>query len=661
MVNTTNLPAKKKAGVLGATGSVGQRFILLLSQHPQFDLVAIGASSRSAGKKYIDACTWKQTDLMPKSAEDLIVSDCTSNSFKDCDIVFSGLDADVAGPIEKEFVESGLVVISNAKNYRRAENVPLIVPIANSDHLKMIENRIKIEGKQGFIICISNCSTAGLVAPLKPLVDQFGPLEFLSTTTLQAISGAGFSPGVSGIDILDNIVPYISGEEDKIEWEAKKVLGSLNDDATEFILDNDLRVSAQCNRVAVSDGHTECVSFKFKNRPAPSLEQIKSCLRDYVCEAKLLNCHSAPDHTIHVLEQPDRPQPRLDRNRDAGYGVSVGRIRPDPIFDYKMVILSHNTIIGAAGSGSTADDKTGNSSDSTDSNSKLNSNSITTPSSGNFNINKLDVNAIPLKSSHDESDLRQSAFHNFMNHQNDSFNNINSNSKSKFYLLDNNSESCESLCENIESSTINSFEKSTINNSIPNNISQIVESHISQINNNGNKNIEKNDDLKDDLTKFTTESTQSYSYTPVSVNSLTMRLNVLKRSLEILLENPEWLNTSLESFPDYNIHLNPLLSLSNNSNKKISYDNKIDSSKLKDFLKMEKNVSSSTLQNLLQTAINSDKNSSIITPPPLPESSNENIITPPSTQIFSARSNSISSNSSQVNNITINDDTLRDL
>ncbi|GAV30429.1 aspartate-semialdehyde dehydrogenase [Pichia membranifaciens] len=153
------------------------------------------------------------------------------------------------------------------------------------------------------------------------------------------------------IDILDNIVPYISGEEDKIEWEAKKILGGLNEDATEFQLDDDLLVSAQCNRVAVSDGHTECVSFKFRNRPEPSLEQVKQCLRDYVCEAKLLGCHSAPERAIHVLEQPDRPQPRLDRNRDAGYGVSVGRIRPDPIFDYKMVILSHNTIIGAAGSG----------------------------------------------------------------------------------------------------------------------------------------------------------------------------------------------------------------------------------------------------------------------------------------------------------------------
>lgn len=341
----------KKAGVLGATGSVGQRFILLLSQHPQFELAAIGASARSAGKKYIDACVWKQTELMPESAYDLVVSECKADAFKDCDVVFSGLDADFAGDIEKEFVDAGLVVVSNAKNFRRDPQVPLIVPIANSDHLKMIENRVKASGKQGFNICISNCSTAGLVAPLKPLVDQFGPLEFLSTTTLQAISGAGFSPGVSGIDILDNIVPYISGEEDKIEWEAKKILGSLNDDATDFILDEQLKVSAQCNRVAVSDGHTECVSFKFKNRPAPSVDQIKQCLKDYVCEAKILGCHSAPEHAIHVLEQPDRPQPRLDRNRDAGYGVSVGRIRPDPIFDFKMVILSHNTIIGAAGSG----------------------------------------------------------------------------------------------------------------------------------------------------------------------------------------------------------------------------------------------------------------------------------------------------------------------
>lgn len=338
----------RKAGVLGATGSVGQRFILLLSEHPEFELVAIGASSRSAGKKYVDCCTWKQTDLMPQSAQNLIVSECTPDAFKDCQIVFSGLDSDFAGEIEKNFVDAGLPVISNAKNYRREKHVPLVVPIANSNHLDLLKST-QLQGK-GIHICISNCSTAGLVAPLKPLVDKFGPLQYISTTTLQAISGAGFSPGVSGIDILDNIVPYISGEEDKIEWEAKKILGSLSDDNSELILDDQLLVSAQCNRVAVSDGHTECVSFKFKNSK-PSLDEVKQCLKDYVCEATKLGCHSAPKQAIHVLEQPDRPQPRLDRNRDAGFGVSVGRIRPDPIFDYKMVILSHNTVIGAAGSG----------------------------------------------------------------------------------------------------------------------------------------------------------------------------------------------------------------------------------------------------------------------------------------------------------------------
>lgn len=344
----------KRAGVLGATGAVGQRFILLLADHPQFELSVLGASARSAGKKYSDATEWKQTDLLPNSAADIVVTECTVEAFKDCDIVFSGLDHDYAGPIEKAFVEAGLVVVSNAKNYRREPDVPLLVPIVNTDHLDMISKRLEKakangEKKPGYIICISNCSTAGLVAPLKPLIEKFGPLEFVTTTTLQAISGAGFSPGVPGIDILDNIIPYISGEEDKIEWEAKKILGGLNENG--FDMANDMKVSAQCNRVAVSDGHTECISFKFKNQPAPSIEELKKCLIEYECEAKLLGCHSAPEKTIHVLEQPDRPQPRLDRNRDDGYGVSVGRIRPDPVFDYKMVVLSHNTIIGAAGAG----------------------------------------------------------------------------------------------------------------------------------------------------------------------------------------------------------------------------------------------------------------------------------------------------------------------
>lgn len=353
-----NKMVKKVAGVLGATGSVGQRFILLLADHPDFELKVLGASSRSAGKKYIDAVNWKQTDLLPKFAESIVVSECTPEAFKECDVVFSGLDADYAGPIEKAFKDSGLAVISNAKNYRREEDVPLVVPISNPEHLEMIGTKVskaKAEGKEkpGFIVCISNCSTAGLVAPLKPLVEKFGPISLLTTTTLQAISGAGFSPGVPGIDILDNIIPYIGGEEDKMEWETKKILGSLNADKSKVNLlsDDEIKVSAQCNRVAVSDGHTECISLKFKNQPPPSVEEVKQCLRDYVCDATKLGCHSAPKQTIHVLEQNDRPQPRLDRNRDNGYGVSVGRIREDPVLDFKMVVLSHNTIIGAAGAG----------------------------------------------------------------------------------------------------------------------------------------------------------------------------------------------------------------------------------------------------------------------------------------------------------------------
>lgn len=349
---------KKVAGVLGATGSVGQRFILLLADHPDFELKVLGASSRSAGKKYVDAVNWKQTDLMPDFAKSIVVSECKADAFEECDVVFSGLDADYAGSIEKEFKEHGLAVISNAKNYRREQDVPLVVPISNPEHLDMIQTqlaRASEAGKEkpGFIVCISNCSTAGLVAPLKPLVEKFGPIKLLTTTTLQAISGAGFSPGVPGIDILDNIIPYISGEEDKIEWETKKILGSLSEDKSEVNLlsDEEIKVSAQCNRVAVSDGHTECISLKFKNQPPPSVEAVKQCLRDYVCDASKMGCYSAPKQTIHVLEQNDRPQPRLDRIRDHGYGVSVGRIREDPVLDFKMVVLSHNTVIGAAGAG----------------------------------------------------------------------------------------------------------------------------------------------------------------------------------------------------------------------------------------------------------------------------------------------------------------------
>ncbi|EGV66598.1 aspartate-semialdehyde dehydrogenase [Yamadazyma tenuis] len=351
--------ALKKAGVLGATGSVGQRFILLLADHPEFELYALGASSRSSGKAYKDAVKWKQTSLLPAKAQDLVVTECKPEGrFAECDVVFSGLDSDVAGEVEKAFSEKGLAVISNAKNYRRAEDVPLIVPIVNTDHLSVVEKRVKDarakgEPKSGFIVCISNCSTAGLVAPLKPLVDAYGPIDLLTATTLQAISGAGFSPGVSGIDVLDNVVPFISGEEEKMEWETKKILGTVNAAQTGFDLipESSMKVSAQCNRIAVSDGHTECISLRFKSDKKPTVDELKQTLRNYQCEAFKLGCPSAPKNTIHVLEEEDRPQPRLDRDRDNGYGVSVGRVREDPVLDFKMVVLSHNTVIGAAGAG----------------------------------------------------------------------------------------------------------------------------------------------------------------------------------------------------------------------------------------------------------------------------------------------------------------------
>lgn len=323
----------------------------LLADHPDFDLAVLGASSRSAGKKYVDAAEWKQASLLPTKVADMIVKECTPENFKECDVVFSGLDADYAGDIEKAFVDAGLVIISNAKNYRRAENVPLVVPTCNPEHLDICAN-LKKQGK-GFQICISNCSTAGMVVPLKALQEKFGPITTMIVTTMQAVSGAGFSPGISSMDILDNLIPYISGEEDKLEWEPRKILANIASDGVSFdiIPEEDFKISAACNRVAVIDGHTECLSIKFKQSPPPSVEEVKAALREFRSPVQDLGCHSAPKNIIHVFEQPNRPQPRLDRDRDAGYACSVGRVREDPVLDIKFVVLSHNTILGAAGSG----------------------------------------------------------------------------------------------------------------------------------------------------------------------------------------------------------------------------------------------------------------------------------------------------------------------
>ncbi|KAL4076372.1 hypothetical protein V8B97DRAFT_2020193 [Scleroderma yunnanense] len=344
-----------KVGVLGATGTVGQRFITLIANHPWFTIHALGASPRSAGKPYAKAANWKQTTRIPSIVREMVVHECKPEHFKDCAIVFSGLDADVAGEIEGAFRAADLAVFSNAKNYRRDPSVPLIVPLVNDSHLSMVRQQQALHDpplQRGFILTNANCSTTGLVVPLRALEKTFGLLEACFVTTMQAISGAGY-PGVPGLDILDNIVPYIGGEEEKMEWETLKILGGISDDgdgkkAFDMHSSHPLRVSASCNRVPVIDGHTMTVSVRFSRRPPPSPQQVREALVAYTPEAQSMGCPSAPVHAIFVHEEPDRPQPRLDRYYQDGAGVSVGRVRQCPVLDIKFVVLANNVSIGAA-------------------------------------------------------------------------------------------------------------------------------------------------------------------------------------------------------------------------------------------------------------------------------------------------------------------------
>ncbi|KIK63863.1 hypothetical protein GYMLUDRAFT_259535 [Collybiopsis luxurians FD-317 M1] len=379
-------PRKIRVGVLGATGTVGQRFITLLSEHPWFVIEALGASERSKGKKYKDAVKWKQTiplaglglggvgveklsssDLSDDGRiADVVVKGCTPQEFRNCQIVFSGLDADVAGDIESAFRSAEIPIFSNAKNYRRDPNVPLIVPLVNPSHLSIIPQQRRLHSptlSKGFIVTNANCSTTGYVIPLAALEKAFGPIESVLVTTMQAISGAGY-PGVPSLDILGNVVPYISGEEEKIEWETLKILGGITESESEVDGDgtplktfdmhqagglSPLRVSASCNRVPVVDGHMECVSVRFHRRPPPSPQQVREALAAFTPEIQSLGCPSAPRKAIEVFEEPDRPQPRLDvKGNHNGAGVSVGRVRQCQVLDVKFVVLSDNVSIGAA-------------------------------------------------------------------------------------------------------------------------------------------------------------------------------------------------------------------------------------------------------------------------------------------------------------------------
>jgi len=328
---------KYRVGILGATGTVGQRFIQLLQGHPQFEITALAASDRSAGKSYAEACAWKLTGNIPDNVRDIVVRPIDPPL--DCDIVFSSLPSSVARETEEAFARAGYPVISNSSAYRMDEDVPLLIPEVNPDHLGLIDVQQSKRGfTKGFIVTNPNCAVVSIAPPLAAVHRRFG-VEAAIVTTMQAISGAGY-PGVPSFDITDNVVPYISGEEPKVETEAQKILGDF---AGGTIRAAGFSVSAQCFRVNVVDGHTAAVRVKLKDRG--TLEEIVEAMRSFTG----LNLHSAPARFIDVTDEPSRPQPRLDRDNGNGMTITVGRIFPDTVFDYRFVALSHNTVRGAAG------------------------------------------------------------------------------------------------------------------------------------------------------------------------------------------------------------------------------------------------------------------------------------------------------------------------
>jgi aspartate-semialdehyde dehydrogenase len=332
---------KFKAGVLGATGLVGQRLVNLLANHPWFELTEVAASERSAAKRYADAVHWHLDAPIPEGARDLIVKPLDSGL--DCDFVFSALDSSVAGPAEERFARAGYPVVSNCKNHRMAADVPLLIPEVNAAHLDAIPVQQKNRGySSGFIVTNPNCSTAGLVLVLKPLADAFG-LEKVFVVTMQAVSGAGY-PGVASMDIQGNVVPFISGEEEKMESEPQKLLGRW--DGKRFI-DAGLGLSAHCNRVPVVDGHMECISLSLKK--VASLHEVREVLRNFEVDAALAGLPSAIRHPVVVLDEEARPQPRRDVHTGGGMATVVGRVRECPILDVKLTLLSHNLVRGAAG------------------------------------------------------------------------------------------------------------------------------------------------------------------------------------------------------------------------------------------------------------------------------------------------------------------------
>lgn len=352
---TATLPAERPVSareteripvaILGATGSVGQRFIQLLEHHPWFRVHELVASERSAGKLYRDAAGWRLETMVPDDVARLTVKPLGAEL--ESRLVFSGLDSSVAGEAEEDYAARGCAVISNSKNHRMGADVPLLIPEVNAAHIDAIDQQRQRRAGDGYIVTNPNCSVVGLAMALAPFERSFG-VEAVHVTTMQAISGAGYS-GVASYAILDNVIPYIGGgEEEKIETEPRKILGNwtVESSAGRFV-DARITISAQVNRVPTIDGHLMTISLKL--RRSASIDAAREAIESFEGEPQRLGLPTAPRRPLHYVPAPDRPQPRLDRDRERGMAVSVGRLRPCPILDYRMTVLVHNTIRGAAG------------------------------------------------------------------------------------------------------------------------------------------------------------------------------------------------------------------------------------------------------------------------------------------------------------------------
>jgi aspartate-semialdehyde dehydrogenase len=331
---------KIPVGILGATGVVGQRFIQMLERHPWFEVAWLAASDRSEGKSYAEAARWRLKTPIPSAVAAMRVSPAIPDGAPR--VIFAALDAGIAAELEPRFADAGCAVVSNSSALRMQQDVPLVIPEVNADHIKLIDGQAWRKKSGGYVVTNPNCSAIGLVLALAPLQLRFG-LESVMAVTMQAVSGAGY-PGVASLDILGNVIPYIAKEEEKMEEETRKLLGQMNGTK---VVSATFAMSAQCNRVAVEDGHTESVSIRLKSRAKP--EEMIAAWNSFRAEPQKLQLPSAPKNPVVYFGAPDRPQPRFDIDLGAGMTTAVGRLRPCGVLDWKFTVLSHNTIRGAAG------------------------------------------------------------------------------------------------------------------------------------------------------------------------------------------------------------------------------------------------------------------------------------------------------------------------